>query len=153
MLTTGPSEIVEQAEQMLLIQVLLVIYGYDLSGHRCCSNTDGCSNEWMAVMQSRELSALWDSAFVTRDPWQRGCPSVTIGQSSNTPSQRARGIGSRQKSRGLTGMEVPGTDIEMMPRFKMFCKIICQIFLSWLPLYVEKSLLNLVCDPKESHLH
>ena len=75
---------VEQAEQMLLIQVLLVIYGYDLSGHRCCSNTDGCSNKWMAVLQSRELSALWDSALVTRDPWQRGCPSVTIGQSSNS---------------------------------------------------------------------
>jgi hypothetical protein len=75
---------VEQATVQLLIQLLLVIYGYDLGGHRCCSNTDGCSNKWMAVLQSRELSALWDSALVTGDPRQRGCSCVTIRQSSNT---------------------------------------------------------------------
>jgi hypothetical protein len=65
---------VEQAEQMLLLQMLLVIYGYDLGGHRCCSNTDGCSNKWMAVLQSRKLSALWDSALGYWESSVKGMP-------------------------------------------------------------------------------
>eukprot|EP00956_Cyclotella_meneghiniana_P039493 scaffold172642_cov79-Cyclotella_meneghiniana.AAC.6 len=29
-----------------------------LLGHRCCSNTDGCSNRWMAVQQSAVPGAV-----------------------------------------------------------------------------------------------
>ena len=41
----------------------------------------------------------------------------------------------------------------MMSAFKMFCKIICQIFLAWVPLNVKVSVFDLVGYPEESHLH
>ena len=59
---------VEQTNRCKLIQMLLVIYGNYL-GHGCYSNSRCVwRNRWVAVRQSCELSALWDSALATRDP-------------------------------------------------------------------------------------
>ena len=40
-----------------------------------------------------------------------------------------------------------------MPAFKMFDKIIRQVFLPWVPLDVETPQFSLVGDPEESHFH
>eukprot|EP00956_Cyclotella_meneghiniana_P009683 scaffold13388_cov51-Cyclotella_meneghiniana.AAC.3 len=49
-----------------------------LLGHRCCSNTDGCSDRWMAVQQSPGAVCL-----VGLCSCYSGCTRVAIGQSSN----------------------------------------------------------------------
>ncbi len=36
---------------------------------------------------------------------------------------------------------------------EVFCEIICEIFFTWIPMYIEKFALNLIGYPEETHFH
>ena len=50
-------------------------------------------------------------------------------------------------------MQVVRSDQLVMPRLKMFCKIVGKIFLSWMPCDVKILYLYLIGYPKEIFLH
>ena len=94
-----------------------------------------------------------DSTQYRVNPRQRSSLVVTVGKSSNTPSQSGRSYCSWQQHWRVWHVEVPWAYLLVMLRLKMLCKIIGQVLLARMPLHVKRSIFHLVCDPKKSHFH
>ena len=83
------------------------------------------------------------------NPWQRTCPRVSIWQVSNTPSQSTGCCCPRKQPRRVLLLQVPCADFAVVLGVEVFCELVCQIFLAWVPLHVECPILDLVCHPEK----
>ena len=78
---------------------------------------------------------------------------VAFPQCSNTPSQSFRRQRSRERFRRVAYVLVPWSDADVVRCLKMFRVVVFKILLAWMPEDPEAAVLDLICHPKESHLH
>jgi len=73
---------------------------------------------------------------------------ISVGESSNTPSQSARSDCSGQKLWRVFHVEIPWAHLLMVSAFEMLREVVRQIFLARMPLYVECTVFDLIRHPK-----